>query len=102
MTLQHVFDAILGQAGVIVLLLVIVWAGWKRIWIFGWYHVEMQAELRSQIAKLEARIAQGNSTKPTVGSQPSTAPQKDNGDLMDGVNRMLGLRTSGPLLEQFE
>ena len=56
MTIQTVFDAILGQAGVIVLLLVILWSGWKRYWVFGSYYVEMQQELRAQIAKTEHRL----------------------------------------------
>jgi hypothetical protein len=56
MTVQTVFDAILGQAGVIVLLLVILWSGWKRYWVFGSYYTEMQQELRSQVVKAEARL----------------------------------------------
>jgi len=35
MSVQTVFDAILGQAGVIVLLLVILWSGRQRYWVFG-------------------------------------------------------------------
>jgi hypothetical protein len=55
-TIQTIFDAILGQAGVIVLLLVILWSGWKRYWVFGSYYVEMQQELRAQLSKTEHRL----------------------------------------------
>ena len=56
MTIQDVYNAILGQFGTIVLLLVILWAGWKRIWVFGSYYTEMQKELRQQITVLERRL----------------------------------------------
>jgi hypothetical protein len=48
-TLQQILDAILGQAGVIVLLLIILWAGWKRYWVFGSYYTEMRDQLREQL-----------------------------------------------------
>jgi hypothetical protein len=51
-TIQTVFDAILGQAGVIVLLLVILWSGWKGYWVFGRYF-DAQAK---QIERLENRL----------------------------------------------
>jgi hypothetical protein len=51
-TIQTVFDAILGQAGVIVLLLVILWSGWRGMWVFGWY----AAELRHRNERLEDRL----------------------------------------------
>lgn len=49
MTIQDILDAILGQAGVIVLLLIILWAGWKRYWVFGSYYTEMREQLQTQI-----------------------------------------------------
>lgn len=49
MTIQQIFDAILGQAGVIVLLLIILWSGWKRYWVFGSYYTEMREQLREQL-----------------------------------------------------
>lgn len=52
MTVQTVVDAILGQAGVIVLLLVILWAGWRGMWVFGWY----ARELRERNDRLETRL----------------------------------------------
>jgi hypothetical protein len=51
-TVQEVLDAILGQLGVLVLLLVILWAGWKGYWVFGWY----ARELRDRNEKLERRL----------------------------------------------
>jgi hypothetical protein len=51
-TVQSVVDAILGQAGVIVLLLVILWSGWRGMWVFGWYAVE----LRRRNERLEERL----------------------------------------------
>lgn len=52
MTAQQILDAILGQAGVITLLLVILWSGWRGMWVFGWY----ARELRDRNEKLEARL----------------------------------------------
>lgn len=52
MTIQTIFDAILGQAGVIVLLLVILWSGWKGMWVFGRYYEEQ----RTRIDSLERRL----------------------------------------------
>jgi hypothetical protein len=52
MTTTDVFDAILGQAGVVVLLLVILWSGWRGYWVFGRYY---DAQAR-QIERLEARL----------------------------------------------
>lgn len=52
MTVQTIFDAILGQAGVIVLLLVILWSGWRGMWVFGWY----ARELRDRNDRLEERL----------------------------------------------
>jgi hypothetical protein len=51
-TIQTIFDAILGQAGVIVLLLVILWSGWRGMWVFGWY----ASELRHRNERLEDRL----------------------------------------------
>ena len=52
MTIQTVIDGILGQAGVIVLLLVILWSGWRGMWVFGWY----ARELRERNERLEVRL----------------------------------------------
>lgn len=52
MTVQQIFDAILGQAGVIVLLLVILWSGWRGYWVFGRYYEEQ----RVRIERLEQRL----------------------------------------------
>ena len=41
MTVQEIFDAILGQAGVLVLLLVILWSGWRGYWVFGRYYEDV-------------------------------------------------------------
>lgn len=52
MTVQQIFDAILGQAGVIVILLIVLWSGWRRMWVFGWY----ARELSDRNDRLEARL----------------------------------------------
>ena len=52
MTVQQAFEEILGQAGVIALLLIIVWSGWRGYWVFGWYVVEQ----RRRIEQLEHRL----------------------------------------------
>lgn len=49
MTIQAISDAILGQAGLLFMLLFILWAGWKRYWVFGSYYTEMQTELRDRL-----------------------------------------------------
>lgn len=56
MTIQDISDAILGQAGVLVLLLIILWSGLKRYWVFGSYYVEMQKELKEQLKKEEDNV----------------------------------------------
>lgn len=52
MTVETILDAILGQAGVVVLLLVILWSGWRGMWVFGWY----AHELRERNERLEERL----------------------------------------------
>ena len=52
MTVQQILDGILGQAGVIVLLLVILWSGWRGYWVFGRYYEDQ----RRRIERLEDRL----------------------------------------------
>ncbi len=49
---KQIVDAILGQLGVLVLLLLILWSGYKGMWVWGAY----ATELRARIDKLEARL----------------------------------------------
>lgn len=52
MTIQQVFDALLGPVGLLVGLILIVWAGYKKIWVFGWY----AKELIERNNRLETRL----------------------------------------------
>lgn len=44
MTVQELADLILGQAGTLVMALVILFGGWKRWWVFGWQYREVSQE----------------------------------------------------------
>lgn len=52
LTLDELLKAILGQAGLLVALLFILWAGWKGYWVFGRYYEDQ----RLRIDKLERRL----------------------------------------------
>lgn len=52
MTFQQVIDGILGNLGVLFLLLVILYGGYKKWWVFGWY----ANELKIRNDRLENRI----------------------------------------------
>lgn len=41
MEVQELFRIILGQGGVAALLLVILWSGVRKHWVFGWYAKEV-------------------------------------------------------------
>jgi hypothetical protein len=51
-TLQQLLEGLLGQIGLLFALLFVVWAGWRRLWVFGWY----AQELLDRIDKLERRL----------------------------------------------
>lgn len=51
-TLESILDLILGNLGTLVILLVILYGGYKKWWVFGWY----STELSKRIDKLEARL----------------------------------------------
>lgn len=52
MTLESIKDAILGNLGAVFLLVFILWAGWKKYWVFGWY----AKELLDRNDKMEKRL----------------------------------------------
>lgn len=51
-TLDGILDAILGNLGTLVTLLVIIYGGFKRWWVFGWY----AEELKNRNERLENRL----------------------------------------------
>lgn len=51
-SLEGVVEAILGNLGVLVTLLVIIYGGYKKWWVFGWYAKELSA--RNE--RLEQRV----------------------------------------------
>lgn len=51
-TLDGIVDAILGNLGVLFTLLLILYGGFKKWWVFGWY----ASELKDQNNKLEQRL----------------------------------------------
>lgn len=52
MTFERVIELLLGNLGVLVLLLVILVGGFRGWWVYGWY----ARELRSRNEKLEDRL----------------------------------------------
>lgn len=58
MTLQQVYEAILGQLGVLVLLLFIIYAGFKRWWVFGWYSKYLEDQNKRLEERLDRAIGQ--------------------------------------------
>lgn len=52
MTVDRVIELIFGQAGVIFVLLLVLWSGFKGYWVWGTY----AQELRNRIDRLEARL----------------------------------------------
>lgn len=50
--LKELSGWLLGPLGTLVLCLVLLWAGHKRMWVFGWY----ADELRKRNERLENRI----------------------------------------------
>lgn len=43
--MDQTLKLLLGPAGVTVLTLIIVFSGWKRIWVWGWYAKRLEEEL---------------------------------------------------------
>lgn len=52
MTLQQILDGLLGQIGLLFALLLILWAGMRGIWVWGWY----ARELHARIERLERQL----------------------------------------------
>lgn len=52
MTIQQIVDGLLGQWGTLFLCLVILWSGYKRYWVWGWY----ATELKQRNEKTEKRL----------------------------------------------
>lgn len=52
MTVEQVLNLIFGNFGVLVVLLLILWSGYRGMWVWGSY----AKELRDRIDKLESRL----------------------------------------------
>ena len=52
MTVERAIELILGQAGVLVLLIIILYGGFRGWYVYGWY----ARELRERNERLEARL----------------------------------------------
>ena len=59
MSTQAVLDAILGQAGVVILLLVILWSGWRGYWVFGRYYEEQSKRIERLEQRLDRAVGTG-------------------------------------------
>lgn len=72
--MDHVLTLLLGPGGVTVLTLLILFGGWKKWWVFGWYAKDKERELAewkaialrgTTVAERVAKIAEkGNSVLP--------------------------------------
>ena len=69
MTAQQILDAILGQAGVVILLLIILWSGWRGYWVFGRYYEEQTR----RIDRLEHRLDRALGTGETLAGSVDRA-----------------------------
>jgi ABC-type cobalamin transport system permease subunit len=52
LTLEDILKLLLGQVGLLVALLVVLWSGSRGYWVYGWY----AKELRDRNTKLELRV----------------------------------------------
>ncbi len=51
MTIDEVYKALLGNLGAVVLLLLILYGGYKKWWVWGWYAGELK-DRNSEISAL--------------------------------------------------
>lgn len=72
MTIQQIIDGILGQVGVLFLLLFILYAGYKRWWVFGWY----AKEIAQRNERLENRMDRVLGTSQTATDLANVATTK--------------------------
>lgn len=42
--MEEILQLILGPAGVTVLVLVLMFTGWKGLWVFGWQYKDMKQD----------------------------------------------------------
>jgi hypothetical protein len=73
--MEHFLNLLLGPAGVTVLTLLILFGGWKKWWVFGWYAKDKEAEaaewkaiaLRgTQVAERVVQIAEKSDSNGSV------------------------------------
>lgn len=78
MSVDDVIRGLTGQAGVIILFVIIIWAGYKGYWVFGWY----AKELRDRNNKMESRLdkAVGISESATEIAQQQISKSTNNGN----------------------
>ena len=58
MTLIDLKDAIIGQYGALILVLFIIYAGYKRWWVWGWYAKELQEQNKGLQRRLDTAVGQ--------------------------------------------
>ncbi len=83
MTVQQILDAILGQAGVIVLLLVILWSGWRGMWVFGRYYDDQSRRIESLEQRLDRALGAGERIASTADRATRLAEEGRNGGSRD-------------------
>jgi hypothetical protein len=58
-TIEDLFKQLLGPVGALVLVIVVLWAGWKGYWVWGWYAKELKTriiELQNDNKELNKRL----------------------------------------------
>lgn len=58
MTLEDLFQQLLGPVGLLVFCLILLWAGHKKYWVWGWY----AQELHDRNLQLEHRLDRATNT----------------------------------------
>lgn len=56
--LEALYNAILGNLGTLVILLTIMYGGFKRWWVFGWYATELSLRIKDLEQRLDRRTGQ--------------------------------------------
>lgn len=68
LTVGQILEFLLGPFGSLMILIIIIYTGTKRLWVFGWY----ADELKRRNERLENRIDQISGTTKSIASAAET------------------------------